>query len=574
MEFIKKNKTLIILLILASFCLFLSTGTVANVYIDVGREIYYPKAILEGKILYKDLFCIYGPFSYLFNALLYKIFGESLNTLYGIGTISALLIVSFVYLISKKFLSDFVSISITLFVIIIGCLATRIFNYTLPYSYAVLFGLVCFLVSLYFLIKFIENKKEKNLILASFFGGLSFINKYDFLLYIIPLTIVILKTKNWKLILKSYLSYLTPIIFSFLILFIQGLKISDLFHMMGVIKSFTLTDAMKTFYVTQGVYYTNKVWMGWFDSFIFDLFYLIFIIPSVYLFNKKNLFLKILAIIVVLICFILGSTYIKQTDYLFLTFLTLVLFVLRFNKNSFLENIVILSSLSISLKSLWGLSHVNYGIYYAPSILISFFILLKNNLNKNLVNSINIFLLVMLSSFLLTNLSWVINMQGEIKTNKGTITTVNEWGKITSDIIGYIDNIKEENPNILILPEGLIINFLTNKKNTPDGFYNSLIPLYTEGFGEENIIEHYKKFAPDYFIVTNMQTGSYDKGEICNTYAFNICRFILDNYIPIEKFEDKGSMAVIFYKGKKLWYLMILKILIYMILMKRLKILF
>lgn len=261
MEFIKKNKTLIILLILASFCLFLSTGTVANVYIDVGREIYYPKAILEGKILYKDLFCIYGPFSYLFNALLYKIFGESLNTLYGIGTISALLIVSFIYLISKKFLSDFVSISITLFVIIIGCLATRIFNYTLPYSYAVLFGLVCFLVSLYFLIKFIENKKEKNLILASFFGGLSFINKYDFLLYIIPLTIVILKTKNWKLILKSYLSYLTPIIFSFLILFIQGLKISDLFHMMGVIKSFTLTDAMKTFMLHKGCIIQIK--FGW-----------------------------------------------------------------------------------------------------------------------------------------------------------------------------------------------------------------------------------------------------------------------------------------------------------------------
>ena len=55
MEFIKKNKTLIILLILALFCLLLSTGTVANVYIDVGREIYYPKAILEGKILYLSL---------------------------------------------------------------------------------------------------------------------------------------------------------------------------------------------------------------------------------------------------------------------------------------------------------------------------------------------------------------------------------------------------------------------------------------------------------------------------------------------------------------------------------------
>ena len=564
MEFIKKNKTLIILLILASFCLYLSVGTVANIYIDVGREIYYPKAILDGAVLYKDLFCIYGPFSYLLNAILYKIFGESLNTLYGIGIISALLIVSFVYLISKKFLSNFVSISITLFVIVTGCLATRIFNYTLPYSYAVLYGLVCFLISLYFLIRFIENKKEKNLIFASFFGGLSFINKYDFLLYILPLTIVILKTKNLKLILKSYLSYFTPIIFSFLILFFQGLTISDLFNMAKVIKNFTLTDAMKAFYTTQGVYYTNKIWLGWLDSLISDLIYLAFIIPSIFLFNKKNLFFKILASIVVLICFILGSIYIRQTDYLFLTFLTLVLFLFRFNKNSFLENIVILSSLAISLKSLWGISHVNYGIYYIPIILIAFFIILKNNLNKNLVNSIVIFMLVMLSSFISINLSWIVNMQGKIETKKGTIKTVSEWGKITQNLINYIDNIEEENPNILILPEGLIVNFLTNKKNTPEGFYNSLIPLYTEGFGEDKIIEHYKKNAPDYFVITNMQTGSYDKGEICNTYAFNICRFILDNYIPIEKFEDKNSKMVIFYKGKNLWYLMTLKILIYM----------
>ena len=552
MEFIKKNKTLIILLILASFCLYLSVGTVANIYIDVGREIYYPKAILDGAVLYKDLFCIYGPFSYLLNAILYKIFGESLNTLYGIGIISALLIVSFVYLISKKFLSNFVSISITLFVIVTGCLATRIFNYTLPYSYAVLYGLVCFLISLYFLIRFIENKKEKNLIFASFFGGLSFINKYDFLLYILPLTIVILKTKNLKLILKSYLSYFTPIIFSFLILFFQGLTISDLFNMAKVIKNFTLTDAMKAFYTTQGVYYTNKIWLGWLDSLISDLIYLAFIIPSIFLFNKKNLFFKILASIVVLICFILGSIYIRQTDYLFLTFLTLVLFLFRFNKNSFLENIVILSSLAISLKSLWGISHVNYGIYYIPIILIAFFIILKNNLNKNLVNSIVIFMLVMLSSFISINLSWIVNMQGKIETKKGTIKTVSEWGKITQNLINYIDNIEEENPNILILPEGLIVNFLTNKKNTPEGFYNSLIPLYTEGFGEDKIIEHYKKNAPDYFVITNMQTGSYDKGEICNTYAFNICRFILDNYIPIEKFEDKNSKMVIFYKGKNL----------------------
>ncbi len=550
MEFIKKNKILLILLVLAAFCLYLSVGTVANVYIDVGREIYYPKAILEGKILYKDLFCIYGPFSYLLNAFLYKVFKESLNTLYFAGSLSALLIVSFVYLISKKFLTNFVSISITLFVIITGCLATRIFNYTLPYSYAVLYGLVCFLASLYFLIKYEEEKKERNILLASLFGGLSFVNKYDFLLYIIPFSVVIFKTKNLKLILKSYFLYLLPVILSFAFLFFQGLTISNLINMANVIKNFTLTDAMKNFYTTQGVYYTNKVWFGWFESLISDFIYLIFIIPSIVLFKKENKFLKILASFVILICFVLGSVYIRQTDYLFLTFLTLVLFVFRFNKNNFSENILILSSLSISLKSLWGLSHVNYGIYYAPVIFISFFIIVKNNLNKTLLNSLAVFLLVMSAAYFSVNLSWIVNIKGKIETKKGTVTTVDEWGNITKELINYIDTIKEDNPNILILPEGLIINFLANKKNTPEGFYNSLIPLYTEGFGEDKIIDHYKKNSPDYFVLTNMQTGSYNKGEICNTYAFEICKFILENYIPIKKIEDKNSKILIFKKER------------------------
>lgn len=552
MEFIKKNKTLFLLILCAAYCLTLSVGHIANIYIDVGREIYYPEAILEGKVLYKDLFCIYGPFSYLFNALLYKIFGAELSTLYLAGSVCALSIVSLIYLISRKFLSNFISIVIAIFTIITGCLATRIFNFTLPYSYAVLYGLVCFLISLWFLISFLENKDEKKLILSSVFAGLSVINKYDFFLYFIPLTVVILKTKNIKLILKSYAGFFITCIIPFIILFIQGITFADLFNTVKAIKDFTATNAMTVFYKTQGVYYTNNVWMGWLNIISTYILYLVFIIPGVFIFYKKNIFLKITGIVLVTAGILFGIFNIRQTDYLFLTFLTTVIFILRFKKNSYIENILISSIILISLKSVWGLSHVNYGLYYASSVLISFFIILKNNLNKKLVHSICFVVIAGALSFLSINLSWIYNMNGEIITNKGKILTVNDWGKVTGELIEYIDSIEEDNPFIVVLPEGLIVNFLTAKQHKTEGFYNSLIPLYTEGFGEDVIIEHYKKIMPDYFIITNMSTGSYEKGEICNTYAQRFCNFVLDNYIPIKRFEDDNAKIVVFYKGGEL----------------------
>ena len=67
--------------------------------IDCGREAYYPQKILNGKVLYKDLFNIYGPFSYIFNAILFKIFGNNSNTLYIAGSFCAFGIISTLFYI-------------------------------------------------------------------------------------------------------------------------------------------------------------------------------------------------------------------------------------------------------------------------------------------------------------------------------------------------------------------------------------------------------------------------------------------------------------------------------------------
>ena len=69
-NFIKNNWQILIpeLLIIISFITF--WGRFGDIVIDSYREVYIPQQILEGKVIYKDLFVIYPPLAYLINAFL------------------------------------------------------------------------------------------------------------------------------------------------------------------------------------------------------------------------------------------------------------------------------------------------------------------------------------------------------------------------------------------------------------------------------------------------------------------------------------------------------------------------
>jgi hypothetical protein len=126
--------------------------------------------------------------------------------------------------IAQKFLSKFLSFAIGFFTIAIGVTSTSIFNFHFPYSWAVMYGLTAFLYSLYFLLKYWDEKNTKNLYLSSFLAGIAITCKYDFLLYALIVFAISAKEKNWKAIVSFFIA---PIL-SFGALFIQGLKIDSL----------------------------------------------------------------------------------------------------------------------------------------------------------------------------------------------------------------------------------------------------------------------------------------------------------------------------------------------------------
>ncbi|MEI8128374.1 MAG: hypothetical protein WCG95_02040 [bacterium] len=517
-----------------------------HLLIDCGREVYYPTQILSGEILYKDIFNIYGPFSYMFNAFLFKVFGISLNVLYIAGCVCAFCIASLIYTISKQFLSRFLSFAITIFTIAIGVLNLNLFNFIFPYSYAMLYGFVTFLASVWLLFKYQQNpEKIYSLYLSAFFAGVCITSKYEFLPYLLVILYAVLKIKPLKL--KQYyftiLSLVFMPIFCFGILFLQGLEWKDLVLTALTIKRMAQSETLRYFYHMQGVYFNKRTFGVLILNFIKTIIPLGLLIWG---FTVKKRSFSISLIIFALFLIIFS---INPASFVFLPIFTFILALVSFK--ALKENpkllILVLSCITIDLKVFLGLATLNYGVFFASFLLITVLaVITKRFENENInQNALGIYFLVVSVILGWQNLTSLNIKNNPIKSERGQIYSSKELASSTQDLINYINKNTRKTDTVVIFPEGPFINFLTNRKS--DNYYNSLIPLYVETFGENTLIEHFKKKKPEYIIFNNWDTKDYYFEHICNDYAFSFCHFVAENYTQ-KKIIDKGFRYLIFQK--------------------------
>lgn len=515
-EVLIKNKYFIILWIVCIVALITSLGHYSGILIDFGREVYYPERILQGDVLYKDLFNIYGPLAYQINAVLYKIFGAKLSTLYGAGAVCSILTVSGVYLLANRYLSKFLSFSLGLFTIAVGVTTTSIFNFHFPYSWAVLYGLIAFIYSLYFI-------KDK-LWLSALLAGVCITCKYDFLLYGFVILFLIFRQKDWK----ALLYFVSVPILSFGILFAQGLQISDLVNSLVIVKNMAKSKTLTYFYQNSGIYFHPK-------ALLMDLvLFLKFAVPfgGILLGTWKN------KKIITIISFILAIWFFDAK--VMFGFLPILLFIAIWFKN---WNLLTVSVFLTSVKVFWVLIMGSYGTYYVSILLVAVFSILFKYIPKKFEKVTAIYILML--SFLI----WLCNVklpESKIVTPKGNISTFSNTAYQSKSLINFIN--KNTNPadKIVIFPEGMIINFLTDRQS--DGFYNSMLPLYVETFGEDKIIEHFNENKPEYIIFNNLNMKDYYFEYICKDYALDFCAFVKDNYNYIE--PAKITAGYVIFKRK------------------------
>lgn len=545
-KYLKENFYLVLLLVVCVIALSFFLGHFNNVMLDFGREVYYPQRILEGKVLYKDLFAIYGPFAYLFNALLYKVFGAKLSTLYFAGCCSSLFLVSGIYFIARKFLSNFLSFAIGILTITTGVSTGALFNFSFPYSWAMLYGTIAFIYSLLFLIKYKQEDKSAFLYISSLFAGICISSKYEFALYSILFagflgyeTVI-----NHKKGLKAFGAYLAVPIICLGTLLLQGLGINDIVTSVINIKNMSETQTLKYFYQSVGVYFHPKTIYLLLFTFIKTLIPLGTLFLGVYLYDKN----KIFSAITILLGITSAYLFISKTpiiSIIFLPILIIITSVLCFKKfkNNTALIILVISSIAVSLKSIWALMLLSYASYYAPIVIIAFLALLFKCVDKKYQTITGVYTLLLACCIGAVNISQLPYINSRIKTEKGTIYTNKLLASSSNDLMNFIKKETKPHEKIVILPEGLTINFLADRKS--DDYFNSMLPLYIESFGEENIIKHYKNCKPDYFILTNENMQNYGFKNICNDYAYDLCAFINENYDNV-KTIDYGYRYLIF----------------------------
>lgn len=536
----RENKFLVILWILCLIALYLFTGHYSNILLDVGREVYYPERILEGKVLYKDLFNIYGPFAYQWNALLLDIFGKKLSTFYMSGGICSIAIVSAIFLIAKKFFSQSLSFAFGCLTIATGICAPHLFNFTFPYSQAMLFGTVGFLYSLLFVLKFNETKESKFLYLSALLAGFAAANKYDFLLYAVFLFGAACFTKNIKNILNFITCFLIVPLISFGILFLQGLTFVHLLETSQILSAMAKSNTLKYFYSIQGIFFNKQMLILWPVSLAKTILLAGGTFLGIKLFDKN----KIAGFVVTSLFAILTVIFTTPANFVFI--LPALLIASLFSVKKFKENtallILVLAVLSVSVKSFLSLTPMNYGNYCFTVSLIAAFALLLSYLDKKYQIAAMIFISAMALCFLgMFSYNRIFQNNTKISVPRGTIYTNEQDGNAALELLGYLKYKKIK--NVVIYPEGLLLNFLSETKS--EDWYNSLIPLYEEVFGDDRYIDYFAQKRPESFVLSNLNTKDYYYELICVNYAIPFCKFLVTGYNPVEGI-DYGRRFLIY----------------------------
>ncbi len=497
-KFLKSDIGIILTIIVLFFVIlhdfYLAQGLLS---IDTGREFYIPQQMLNGEVLYKDIYNIYGALSYQINAILFMIFGIKINTLYWAGILNSLLIVITTYLLGREFMKKGISFMASMAVMFSLVFSTFLYNSNLPYTYAISYALSSFLLSTLFLIKYIKSENKKMAYISCLFCGISIANKYEFTLLPIILiyTLGFLKPIGIKSGLKALGCALFVPVISYSTLIVQGLNFSEIKDTVGLFKNLINAPLLKLFFEKFGVFFNLKA------------------IINLVVSNKSFAVFGFLPIINTIALAILFKKIYEDKQ----------LFVLM------------LCAITSCAKTFFYLNIIHMGAFMLPIIFLSTIVLIdKLTKQKVFLNTVLLASILLFLSFDYMSLN---AKNYELKTQKGNIITYAKDGNQNETAINFVLKNTKLTDKIVILPEGSFINFVTDRKG--DNFYYNLSPLfYKDVFTEEIVINHFKNKLPEYFIILPIDNIEYGSRFFGFDYAQNFYEMIVNNYDLVEEKDN------------------------------------
>jgi hypothetical protein len=548
---------------------FISYSKWGNEIIDCFRNPYMADEILDGKLLYKDVYTFYGPLIVYFNALLFFIFSPNMHVLYITGIILACIITILCYYIARQFFQPYIAGALIFLFLVQSVFRPGLYQYIFPYSYEALYGILFILIILICLIRLIKYdlNNQKLYYIASFLTALLALIKQDsaIIAYIMFYGFVIFYTSIKKIDLKHiWVSLVIPLLLPLLayLLMLGFISFQDLIEGISPVRRLRIGSVMS---LVEPIYLIKAVVVDLSPIFLefilsITLFLGVFYGLLTLSYKWKNNYLLAASFSIVLLVglillfqnnffsiypfkFII-SWYMYAWIALFLVIYLIIYCVLLVKKRQFpdisgqLFVLVVFTGFICLFRTIFTVSLDFYSnMYIFPGVLALFYFIYTKipekiqNINREIYEKAFIFMFIFMGMVcILMNSTYYMNRNIAIKTHRGSYYLNILRGQQIKEAISYILKHTNKNDKIYAPPEEMILNVMTGRQGATR-YYQSLPSVLRTQMDQLRVIDDLKKNKPVLILISNNKNIEYYGGEKWGQdFANLIMEWILDNY--------------------------------------------
>jgi len=577
-QMITNVSNLCILSAIGFFMLFLSWRRWSLIILDFGRELYIPWKLSMGGVLYRDVYVDhYGPFSPYLNAFLFKMFGVNIMTLafFNIGVVIAI-----TYCIYHFFRHTTNSVTATMTAAtFLSIFAFKFpnYNYITPYAYALTHGIALSLFSILAFYQYIKKQNTFWVVVIGLLIGTIFLTKLEVFFASMAAIgtgfIVLWLVEQFPLrkIIKAsavlFFSLLFPVAvvtvyFAFFMPFQEALfsiltQYRQLFETEVTSNAFYLAATGRDAFS----FYLGKILLvtGWYALLLFLLWSVARLVERI-----SSAYYRMIIMIVAASAFLsLHFTNDVPWNWLDLRipfafqvvvaamgiFYGITIWKSRKDKGKALSAlpmlVFIIFAFVMVLKMILRVTINVYGfaltmpatlvvvaglVYHVPRLAA------KNAQSTTFIRALSI---ILLAVFLVVEIGAISDTylirNYPIATDKEEIITfdavLNAEGPVINETIKKINETVKPNENFLVIPEGILLNYLTRRDNPSP--YTAFLLGDLVMHHEEKMVEKLNRRLPDYVILIDRSVGEWGFKKFGVDTGTKISGWVIKNYVPV-----------------------------------------
>jgi len=521
--------------------------------VDFGRELYIPWRLTQGEHLYRDIAHFNGPLSQYFNAIMFKVFGASLLTIKFVNFAIAGCVLAMIFAIAKTLCDEWAAlvaaVSFSIFFAFNQTTGNANFNWLTPYSHELTHGIALALAILCCLWRADSHGRTAWLITAGFLMGLILLTKAEVIVASLcgAATMLMQPSKDARVIFRRgtifFLAMILPVLVAFTALALtSGAEIAG----RGLLGSFSHLGNSKLLNMTYfrwigGGADATKLREGGIWMILYSA-----LIGAAWLTVRRRQLNRELIVIVSILASVAGylianffwhHRIIERIAFLRpLPLVVIAMLVISLiQRRAPIERAMLILAGVLLIKIRYNVQPSHYGFALAMPAMI-FAVILGQRAMKDSLGARGWIPRALLIG-ILAQPAWLFLRldNNALESRNLPLGEVHNRffadparGVILHQVMQDLTRMTGPDQSLAVIPEGLLINFLTQRKlSVADTQWT---PPAIAMFGENAMRESLNRNPPDWVVLAHADTSIYDARWFGIDYAVSIREWIDANY--------------------------------------------